>query len=134
MAASIPAAAVSVITGCGAECGERLVAMRTSTVWPSPVHPHRRGGGRGVHESTCVAASWNWAAKSAMLVLRDVDPASAAGIAAQGIFTHGGQICMANSRIVVERPLAAPFIAALRRRRKQFSWEIYAMNAAATVP
>ena len=39
---------------------------------------------------------------------------AAAGIAAQGIFTHAGQICMANSRIVVERPVYAEFIGALK--------------------
>jgi aldehyde dehydrogenase (NAD+) len=53
--------------------------------------------------------------KSALLVLRDADPVQAAEIAAQGIFTHAGQICMANSRIVVERPVYDDFIAALKR-------------------
>ena len=114
LAAGIPAAAVSVITGYGAECGERLVAhadIDCVALTGSTRTGVAVGGESMKHMRRC---QLELGGKSAMLVLRDVDPASAAGVAAQGIFTHGGQICMANSRIVVERPLAAPFIAALK--------------------
>ena len=113
--AGIPAAAISVITGYGAECGERLVAhpqvdcvaltgsTRTGVAVGSESMRHMR------------RCQLELGGKSALLVLRDADPVAAAAIAAQGIFTHGGQICMANSRLVVERPLAVQFIAALKR-------------------
>ena len=52
--------------------------------------------------------------KSALLVLKDVDPVKAAAIAAQGIFTHAGQICMANTRVLVERAISEEFINALK--------------------
>ena len=112
--AGIPAAAISVITGYGAECGERLVAhpqvdcvaltgsTRTGVAVGSESMRHMR------------RCQLELGGKSALLVLRDADPVAAAAIAAQGIFTHGGQICMANSRLVVERPLAVQFIAALK--------------------
>ena len=112
--AGIPAAAISVITGYGAECGERLVAhpqvdcvaltgsTRTGVAVGSESMRHMR------------RCQLELGGKSALLVLRDADPLAAAAIAAQGIFTHGGQICMANSRLVVERPLAVQFIAALK--------------------
>ena len=113
--AGIPAAAISVLTGYGAECGERLVAhaeidcvaltgsTRTGVAVGSESMRHMR------------RCQLELGGKSALLVLRDADPAAAAAIAAQGIFTHGGQICMANSRLVVERPLAVQFIAELKR-------------------
>lgn len=113
--AGIPAAAVSVVTGFGAECGEALVAhpdidcvaltgsTRTGVAVGSESVRHMR------------RCQLELGGKSAMLVLRDADPVAAAGIAAQGIFTHAGQICMANSRMVVERPVYEPFIAALKR-------------------
>jgi len=113
--AGIPAAAISVLTGYGAECGERLVAhaeidcvaltgsTRTGVAVGSESMRHMR------------RCQLELGGKSALLVLRDADPVAAAAIAAQGIFTHGGQICMANSRLVVERPLAVQFITELKR-------------------
>lgn len=113
--AGIPAAAISVVTGYGAECGESLVAhadidcvaltgsTRTGVAVGSEAMKHMR------------RCQLELGGKSAMLVLRDVDPVAAAGIAAQGIFTHAGQICMANSRIAVERPIYDAFIAALKQ-------------------
>jgi acyl-CoA reductase-like NAD-dependent aldehyde dehydrogenase len=112
--AGLPADAISVITGFGAECGAALtaspqvdcVALTGST---------RTGIAVG---SDCMAhmrrCQLELGGKSALLVLRDADPVKAAAIAAQGIFTHGGQICMANSRIVVERAIYPEFIAALK--------------------
>jgi acyl-CoA reductase-like NAD-dependent aldehyde dehydrogenase len=112
--AGIPAAAVSVVTGFGAECGGCLVAhadidcvaltgsTRTGVAVGSEAMKHMR------------RCQLELGGKSAMLVLRDADPVVAAGIAAQGIFTHAGQICMANSRIAVERPIYDAFIVALK--------------------
>ena len=110
----LPPEAVNVITGYGDECGAPLtahpgvdcIALTGSTgtgimVGAESMKRMRR-------------CQLELGGKSALLVLRDADPVQAAQIAAQGIFTHGGQICMANSRIVVEKPVYAPCIAALR--------------------
>jgi acyl-CoA reductase-like NAD-dependent aldehyde dehydrogenase len=112
--AGIPAAAVSVVTGYGAECGESLVAhadIDCVALTGSTRTGVAVGGEAMKHMRRC---QLELGGKSAMLVLRDADPVAAAGIAAQGIFTHAGQICMANSRIAVERPIYDAFIAALK--------------------
>ncbi|MEH6580326.1 MAG: aldehyde dehydrogenase family protein [Halioglobus sp.] len=112
--AGMPAQTVSVVTGYGAECGQALTShpkidcvaltgsTRTGVVVGSECMAHMR------------RCQLELGGKSALLVLRDADPVKAAAIAAQGIFTHGGQICMANSRIVVERAIYPEFIAALK--------------------
>jgi acyl-CoA reductase-like NAD-dependent aldehyde dehydrogenase len=112
--AGMPAQAVSVVTGYGSECGFALtshanidcVALTGSTGTGVVV-----GGECMAHMRRC---QLELGGKSALLVLRDADPIKAAAIAAQGIFTHGGQICMANSRIVVERAIYPEFVAALK--------------------
>ncbi len=113
--AGLPPAALSVVTGFGAECGAALSAhpdldclaltgsTRTGVAIGQECMQHMR------------RCQLELGGKSALLVLRDVDPVKAAAIAAQGIFTHAGQICMANSRIIVERPVHEQFVAALKR-------------------
>jgi aldehyde dehydrogenase (NAD+) len=51
--------------------------------------------------------------KNPLIVLGDVDPVQAAHIAADGVFVHAGQICMANTRLLVARSIADEFCAAL---------------------
>ncbi|WP_428821012.1 aldehyde dehydrogenase family protein [Microbulbifer sp. MCCC 1A16149] len=112
--AGVPPAAVSVVTGYGAECGAELInhprvrciALTGSTQTGIAVGQSALGKMRRMQLEL--------GGKSALLVLRDADPRQAAKIAAQGIFTHAGQICMANSRIVVEREIYQPFITALK--------------------
>ncbi|QFU76484.1 aldehyde dehydrogenase family protein [Halioglobus maricola] len=112
--AGMPADAVSVVTGFGAECGAPLVdspdvdciALTGSTNTGVAI-----GAESMKHMRRC---QLELGGKSALLVLRDADPKRAAEVAAQGIFTHAGQICMANSRIVVERDIYDDFVAALK--------------------
>ena len=112
--AGLPAAAVNVVTGFGGECGEPLtahpdidcIALTGSTATGTAV------GAQSMKRMR--RCQLELGGKSALLVLRDADPVKAAAIAAQGIFTHGGQICMANSRIVVERPVFEEFAVALK--------------------
>ena len=47
-------------------------------------------------------------------MLNDADPRQAADIVRDGMFAHAGQICMANSRIVVERGIYDEFARALK--------------------
>jgi len=112
--AGMPAGSVNLVTGFGADCGAHLVA-------------HDGIDGVALTGSTATGVKVGSAAmqkmrraqlelggKSAILVLRDADPVKAAKIAADGIFAHAGQICMANSRIIVEQKILVEFTAALK--------------------
>ena len=112
--AGLPKEAISVVPGFGTDCGAALVqhddidciALTGSTNTGKAI------GAQAMQKMR--RAQLELGGKSALLVLRDADPVESAKIAAQGIFTHGGQICMANSRIVVERPIYQAFIDALK--------------------
>ena len=114
--AGIPEGAVNVVTGLPEECGAPLVA-------------HRGVDCVALTGSTATGVAVGTAAlrgmkrlqlelggKNAIVVLRDADPAGAARTVADGMFAHAGQICMANSRIVVEAPLFGAFAEALKAR------------------
>ncbi|MFV8819192.1 aldehyde dehydrogenase family protein [Haliea sp. E17] len=114
--AGLPPAAISIVTGYGAECGAPLVehpdldciALTGSTATGIAV-----GTAAMRRMRRC---QLELGGKSALLVLADADPERAAAIAADGIFTHAGQICMANSRVVVEESLLEPFLQAFVAR------------------
>lgn len=108
-----PPGVFNVVTGYGAECGAALVN-----------HPGINGvaltGSTATGQKVGAAAITRMRAlqlelggKNPLIVLGDVDPVQAAAIAAEGVFYHAGQICMASSRVLVERSIAEPFVAAL---------------------
>ncbi|MFT5889423.1 MAG: acyl-CoA reductase-like NAD-dependent aldehyde dehydrogenase [Zhongshania sp.] len=113
--AGLPVQAISVLPGFGLQCGSPLVnhpdvdgiALTGSTQTGKLI------GAAAMQRM--VPAQLELGGKSALLVLRDVDPDTAAAIAVAGMFNHGGQICMANSRIVVEAPIFDAFCAAIKR-------------------
>ena len=119
--AGLPAGAISVLPGFGSECGAELinhpkvdsVALTGSTQTGVLVAQQALKGMRRVQLEL--------GGKSALLVLEDADPQQAAAIAAQGIFTHAGQICMANSRIVVDRKVYPEFIEVLKREAESIT-------------
>ncbi len=112
--AGVPAAAVNVVTGYGADCGAPLVAhpgidgiaLTGSTATGQAI------GARAMQRMLRVQLELG--GKSALLVLRDIDVEKAARVAAAGMFNHAGQICMANSRIVVEQPIYDDFLLAFK--------------------
>jgi acyl-CoA reductase-like NAD-dependent aldehyde dehydrogenase len=112
--AGLPPAAVSVVTGFGAECGAPLVAHPgvDAIALTGSTATGRAIGAQAMQRM--VRAQLELGGKSALLVLRDVDVDKAARVAAAGMFNHAGQICMANSRIVVERPIHDDFLRAFR--------------------
>jgi aldehyde dehydrogenase (NAD+) len=112
--AGIPGGAINVVTGYPLNCGVPLVA-----------HPGvdcialTGSTDTGVAVGSAAMQSMKrmqleLGGKSAILVLRDVDPQKAASIVREGMFAHAGQICMANSRIIVEYPVFEGFCAALK--------------------
>ena len=112
--AGVPAKALAVLTGLGAECGAALTAhakVNCIALTGSTATGQKVGA---VAAKRMVKTQLELGGKSAVLVLKDVDPHKAAAIVAQGIFTHSGQICMANSRAVVEAAIFDQFVAALK--------------------
>ena len=113
--AGLPAEALNVVTGFGAECGAPLVghddidgiALTGSTATGKAI------GAQAMQRM--IKAQLELGGKSALLVLPDVDVQKAAEVAAQGMFGHGGQICMANSRIIVHQDVYAAFCTAFKQ-------------------
>ena len=58
--------------------------------------------------------------KNPLIVLRDADIDYAVRAACFGIFFHQGQVCMANSRIIVEAPIYEEFTEAFVARAKTY--------------
>jgi aldehyde dehydrogenase (NAD+) len=113
--AGLPAGALNVVTGFGDESGAPLaehplldgIALTGSTA------TGQRVGAMGI--ARMLAMQLELGGKNPLVVLGDVNPAEAAKAAAEGAFTHAGQICMSGSRIYVERSIADDFLAALVR-------------------
>jgi aldehyde dehydrogenase (NAD+) len=113
--AGLPPEAISVITGFGAECGAPLVssmdidgiALTGSTQTGKAIGAQAMQGMK--------RAQLELGGKSALLVLNDFDPKKAAKIACAGMFNHAGQICMANSRIIVEEAIFDDFCIAMKQ-------------------
>ncbi len=117
--AGAPPGLINLITGFAAECGAPLVA-----------HPGVHGiaftGSTAAGRAIGAVAAGRMArvqlelgGKNPVLVLRDADPARAAGIISAGAYAHAGQICMAGSRVIVERARAAELVAELATRAKE---------------
>ena len=114
--AGLPNGVVNVVTGLPSECGAPLVSHRDvdcvaltgSTATGIAVGTEALRGMKRLQLEL--------GGKSAIVVLRDADPEAAARTVAEGVFAHAGQICMANSRIVVEAPLFGAFAEALKSR------------------
>ncbi len=111
--AGLPPGVLAVVTGDGPGCGAPLAA-----------HPDVDGiAFTGATATGCAIAAaaaprlarlqLELGGKNPLLVLRDADPVRAAAIAVEGGFAHAGQICMASSRLIVERPIYPRFLAAL---------------------
>ena len=112
--AGMPDGVVNVVTGFPGDCGAPLVrhpmidciALTGSTATGISV------GSAAIQNMR--RAQLELGGKSAILVLRDVDVERAARVAFDGMFAHAGQICMANSRMIVEEPIFDEFAAALK--------------------
>lgn len=112
--AGIPDGVINVVTGLPAECGAPLVAhdgidciaLTGSTATGVIV-------GAAAMQSM-KRMQLELGGKSAAIVLNDADPIAAANVVAEGMFAHAGQICMANSRIIVQGDVYDEFCGALK--------------------
>lgn len=118
-AAGLPKGVLNVIPGPGAKLGDAL------TVDPRVKMITFTGSTEvGRHIATLAApyfkkVTLEMGGKSPIIVLKDADIAYAADAACFGIFMHQGQICMANSRIIVEAPVYEAFCEAFAAKVKK---------------
>lgn len=117
--AGLPPDAMNVVTGFGTECGAALVSHKDidAIALTGSTRTGKIIGAEAMQRMRPVQLELG--GKSALIVLKDADPAKSAAIAAQGIFTHAGQICMANSRIIVDREIADEFLSRLKQEAEQ---------------
>lgn len=107
--AGLPDGVLNVVNGYGNEIGEALitdkrvcgVALTGSTTTGQIVGKQAIDGMKHLQLEL--------GGKNSLIILDDFDVAKAAEIAAEGIFTHSGQICMANSRVLVQKGIADEF-------------------------
>lgn len=117
-ASGVPDGVFNVVTGDGPECGEPLarhygvqgIALTGSTATGLRIGAIAAAGMKRVQLEL--------GGRNPLLVLSDADPRKSAQIAAVGAFYHAGQICMANSRIIAERPLASALAEALAAKAR----------------
>jgi benzaldehyde dehydrogenase (NAD) len=107
--AGLPAGVFSVIPG-GPDVGEALVtapAVRLVTFTGSSAVGRRVGelAGKGLKK-----VSLELGGNSPMIILDDADLDAAASCGAWGSFLHQGQVCMATSRHIVHKKVAAAYL------------------------
>lgn len=117
-AARLPAGVLNVIPAQGSTLGDTLVAdrrIRMVTFTGSTEVGKQLAAEAGKHQKKITL---EMGGKSPLIVLKDADLEYAVTAAAFGIFLHQGQICMANSRLIVEAPLYDAFCERLAARVK----------------
>ena len=117
--AGVPAGLVNAVSGSGSSIGDTLVthpkvSMITFT-GSTEVGRHINQMASQSFKKVCLEMG----GKSPMIILKDADVDRAAKKAAFGIFWHQGQVCMANSRIIVERQIYDRFIEKLKNEAER---------------
>lgn len=118
--AGLPDGVLNVVNGYGHEIGEALicnhqvrgVALTGSTATGQIVGKQAINGMKHLQLEL--------GGKNPLIILDDFDATKAAEIASEGIFTHSGQICMANSRVLVQKRIADKFCAKLVEKAESF--------------
>jgi len=118
--AGLPAGVVNTVTGSGAAIGDALLehpALRAVSFTGSNevgAGIERTLAGRGVGLLAELGG------KNAAIVLADADVEKAADTIAAAAFAQAGQRCTATSRVIAERAVVAPLVAALKARAERF--------------
>ena len=119
VAAGIPAGVVNIVTGPGQTVGEALAAHAEVDKLSFTGSTET---GRRIVRAACgnfKKLTLELGGKSPAIVFADADLEAAAHGVVQGIFSHAGQVCVANSRLLVEHTVRDAFIerlATLARR------------------
>jgi phenylacetaldehyde dehydrogenase len=111
--AGLPDGVVNIVTGSGPEAGAELAAH-------ADVDRLSFTGSTATARRVLAAAGGNFkkltlelGGKSPAIVFDDADIEAAVAGLVGGIFGNAGQVCVASSRLYVQRPLCAPFVEAL---------------------
>jgi aldehyde dehydrogenase (NAD+) len=108
--AGLPPGVLNVIPGPAALLGDRLVSdprVKMITFTGSGKVGRQLAAEAGRHMKR---VTLEMGGKNPLVVLADADLDYAVDAAAFGIFFHQGQVCMANSRVIVEAPLYEAFL------------------------
>jgi len=117
-AAGLPKGVLNVIPGPGGKLGDALIAdprVKMVTFTGSTEVGRHIGELAARHFKKCTL---EMGGKSPMIVLKDADIAYAVDAACFGIFLHQGQVCMVNSRLIVEEPVFDAFCTAFAAKVK----------------
>jgi aldehyde dehydrogenase (NAD+) len=112
-AAGLPKGVLNVVTGDGAALGHALCVdprVRAITFTGSTAVGKQIAAACAPHLKR---VTLELGGKNPLVVLADADLEYAAAAAAFGAFLHQGQVCMANSRLIVEAPVFDAFCAKL---------------------
>src|SRR5919201_4906219 len=117
--AGIPEGVVSVLPGTGPGAGEALVGheLVDKVAFTGSTEVGRRI--MQLASGTIKKTTLELGGKSAQVVLDDVDLDYAIDGVTWGIFFHGGQVCTAGSRALVQRSVYEDFVAELARRAEE---------------
>ncbi len=107
--AGLPDGVLNVVNGYGNEIGESLIANKKvrGVALTGSTETGKIVGTQAIQGMK--AMQLELGGKNPLIILEDFDADKAAEIAAEGIFTHAGQICMANSRVLAEQKIADGF-------------------------
>ncbi|RWE34409.1 MAG: aldehyde dehydrogenase family protein [Mesorhizobium sp.] len=108
--AGVPPGVVNVVTGTGAEAGAPLAAhMDVDKL----VFTGSTATGQAILRASAAnmkRVSLELGGKSPVIVLADADIERAVPVAAMSVFANSGQVCIAGSRLFVERPIYEEFV------------------------
>jgi acyl-CoA reductase-like NAD-dependent aldehyde dehydrogenase len=111
--AGIPEGVINVVAGPGSECGRRLVehpdVAKVAFTGSTAVGRSIAAGAA----QTIKRVTLELGGKSPNLIFADADLEAAAAAAPGAVFGNAGQDCCARSRILVERSVVEPFLAAM---------------------
>jgi acyl-CoA reductase-like NAD-dependent aldehyde dehydrogenase len=114
--AGLPPGVFNVLSGSGAVLGEPLAAHPDvdAVAFTGSTEIGTKLG--AVCARFCKPIMLELGGKNPMVILKDFDITKAAAMTACGSFSHSGQICMASSRIIVERSCYSQFLEALKKK------------------
>ena len=110
----LPAGVLNVVTGLGDEAGEAIVKHRDvrKVSFTGSIATGRRVA--HVAAERIIPATLELGGKSPDIVFADADLAAAAPSVVRGFLMHAGQICIAGTRILVERSIHDTFVVAMK--------------------